>query len=201
MKLSDAHRADLLKYVEYYIGMEDPNGTERWPMSIAHAIKAAVDRIDELEASPPAASIEEALVTAADVARWRSACAAEVEAHNETRNVAAGNTRKLEATAARLAEVETQLGLASRRLSAAKTMLEGAGLAMPEEPRHTGEWYACAVCSLKTDAPPALMRRHSCCGRNAYLGPCCAAAQERSPEDVASIMLGAGHVAGCRGMG
>lgn len=159
--------------------------------------------------SNPPASIPDALarlvepdVDGVNVSKWRSAYAAEVEAHNETRNLHAGTQRRLDAATARISDLETQLGITSRRLSASKTMLENAGMAMPEEPKHTpGDWYACAVCSLKTDAAPSLTRRHACCGRNAFLGPCCHAALERSPEDVASIMAGGGHAPGCRGEG
>lgn len=128
-----------------------------------------------------------------------AAFAAEVEAHRETKNVLDGVRRQLDASVVRLAALETEHGIAHRRLSTAKTMLENHGVTMPEEPRHTGEWYACAVCSLKTDAAPSLTRRQACCGRNAYLGPCCHAAIERSPEHLESIMVGTNHAPGCRG--
>lgn len=49
MKLSDKHRKDLQSYVDYYKGKEEIYGDEGWPMSIAHAIEAALVRIDELE--------------------------------------------------------------------------------------------------------------------------------------------------------
>lgn len=49
MRLSGKHREDLQKYVDYYKGKEEIYGDTGWPMSIAHAIEAALQRIDELE--------------------------------------------------------------------------------------------------------------------------------------------------------
>jgi hypothetical protein len=49
MRLSAKHRKDLQKYVDYYKGKEEIYGDKGWPMSIAHAIEAALTRIDELE--------------------------------------------------------------------------------------------------------------------------------------------------------
>ena len=47
-KLSDEHREDLQKYVDYYKGKEEIYGDTGWPMSIAHAIEAALKELDEL---------------------------------------------------------------------------------------------------------------------------------------------------------
>jgi hypothetical protein len=46
MGLSEKHKLDLQKYVDYYKGEIYGTG---WPGSIACAIKAALNRIDELE--------------------------------------------------------------------------------------------------------------------------------------------------------
>lgn len=133
--------------------------------------------------SDPAASDE--------FAKWRSAYSAEAEAHNETKNVLDGAKRQADAARSRAAELERELGHALSLLKQNK-------INPPEEPVHNGDWYSCAVCSHKTDAVPVATRPHTCCKTTAYLGPCCAKAMERSPEDVMSIMAGTGHARGCR---
>lgn len=48
-RLSDKHRKDMQKYVDYYKGKEEMYDNPGWPMSIAYALEAALKRIDELE--------------------------------------------------------------------------------------------------------------------------------------------------------
>lgn len=130
---------------------------------------------------------------------WRSAYAAEVEAHAETRNVLDGSRRQVTELAARIAELELDVSSVGAKLVKATKLLAQHGIKPPEEAKHTGEWYSCVVCSTKTDLEWLVARKHVCCRRTVYVGPCCSTALERSRQFVESIMADGGHAPGCRG--
>jgi hypothetical protein len=135
----------------------------------------------------------------AEATKWRSAFAAEAEAHDDTRNLLDGVTRRRDASSVEVDRLTAEIGRALRRLVRAHGLLKDHGLVL-DEPKHTtGDWYGCAVCSQKTDIPPALTRFHECCGRTAFVGPCCQVPLDHISEDLTSIMGGAGHARGCRG--
>ena len=46
--MSEKHLAELHSYMKFYYGKEEVYGDTGWPMSIAHAIKAALDEIARL---------------------------------------------------------------------------------------------------------------------------------------------------------
>jgi len=137
--------------------------------------------------------------TTDEFVHWRSAYAAEVEAHTETRNVLDGSRRQATALAARIAELELELGLVGSQLVVATKLLSAHGIKPPETAKHTGEWYSCVVCSTKTDLEWLVARKHMCCKRTVYVGPCCITALERSRPFVESIVADGGHAPGCRG--
>lgn len=131
--------------------------------------------------------------------RWRAAYSAEVEAHAETRNVLDGCRRQAAASSARVTDLELELGSTHRQLARSIALLASHGIKPPEEAKHTGEWYSCVVCSTKTDLEWLVARKHTCCRRLVYIGPCCSSALERSRPFVESIMADGGHAPGCRG--
>lgn len=137
--------------------------------------------------------------TTDEFVNWRAAYAAEVEAHAETRNILDGSRRQTTALAARVADLELEITSVGSQLVKATKMLAAHGIKPPEEAKHTGEWYSCVVCSTKTDLEWLVARKHVCCRRMVYAGPCCSTALERSRPFVESIMADGGHAPGCRG--
>ena len=131
----------------------------------------------------------------------RNNCRAIADDRDEARQLHASAVRQYQAARAEAEGLKAELAIVTRRLAQAKTQLEAHGQLMPEEPRHDGGWYSCAVCSKKTNEAPALSNRHPCCSRDVHIGPCCAGAVERSLDHVTDIMAGMGHVAGCTNNG
>jgi len=131
---------------------------------------------------------------------WQTAFRAEAEAHKETRGILDNFRRQAETARAQVSLLEVDLGLTQRKLARAEAMLGMVGVhKLPEEPKHDGSWYSCAVCSTKTNAAPSKVNKHACCASAAYLGPCCHKALENYPENVNSILATSGHRPGCRG--